>query len=225
MHCQNLWKSDRVFLVVVVGFLLYQKRRWTFRNCSRSHTALMPESTPSRLQILPTVTTHSRNSSENVIKGDKRCVWSQRLLNGQHGDRRGWELGDTENSLGNFWWFFCLILGKAPETKSEWGVTYVGGGGICYGRKYQGRYYPIPAYYRYTNVTAQKVTFMHQQFHQGWLTCFHFFSWKIFEELVTTFYYLLTNCFTNQIIRKFRLHLIVYNIYSHNYLISNKLWN
>jgi len=34
----------------------------------------MPESALSRLQILPTVTTHSRNSSENLINGDTLCL-------------------------------------------------------------------------------------------------------------------------------------------------------
>lgn len=132
MQCQCLWKSVRDFILFLT---VYRKRRWTFRNCLSSHTALMPESSLSRLHILPTVTTHSRNSSENLIKGDTCSACSQRLLHGQQAwewIRIGWHTAQS----GDFWWPFCIILKRKPGTQASVGILYGEVGYMCYWGKY-----------------------------------------------------------------------------------------
>lgn len=144
---------------------MYWKGRWTFRNCSSSHRVLMPESALSRLWILPRVTTHSRNSSENL------SIWSG--VTHVIPEARGCWVVSMAMGADSKWVTHCRVWatsgGSCTEeatrsTSRRWDTGAAGG--ESYGRKYWGRYRPTPGTY-ITNISAQEATSTCQQFHHS----------------------------------------------------------
>lgn len=204
MELLRCWSSFQIFgnLPGWVFFFWLCIRRWTVRNCSSSHLALMPESALSRLYILPTVTTRSRNSSESVIKGDTRVVpeargrWMVSTVMGAEGNWATHCGVVWENSAGP-----SALCWRGHQKQARGGRTGKrDSGSTCPGRRYQGPYYPTAMCYRNRDISSQKAAFAHQHFQSvinvvWWL--FHEMLLKVGLDLVTTFYYLLTNCFTH----------------------------
>lgn len=180
IQCQSLWKSDRDFFFF-----------W-----------LCIEREDEHLEIVQVVTQHRCQKALSA-----GCMFFQQWPHTPGTPQKIWSrvthmlcLKPEVAEWSAWWWewkgigwhiivsFGKLLVDLLPyieeatrNTSRRWYNIWSGGArGICYGRKYQSRYYATPVYYWYTNIITLKATFMHQQLHQGWSTCFDVFSRKNF---------------------------------------------